>query len=113
MAEITEENKTFSSHSISLKAQIVSTEQNKSIVVIILKNTSSDTEDVALTVEILIEDEVFAVAVTDVFPMRPGEERELDIPLPAPSDSFAIRVLVSTSACGSCEFLQYLTSRAR
>jgi len=105
LAETIEENKRFSSSSINLKVQIVLADQNKSLIEIILKNTSSDTENVALTVEILLEDEVFAVAVTDEFPIGSGEERELVIPLPAPRGSFSLRLLVSTSASGSREFL--------
>jgi hypothetical protein len=101
----TVENKRFSSYPISLKAKIASITQGKTMIKIILKNTSSNAESVALTVEILLEDEVFAVAITDEFPIGPGEERELDIPLSAPHGSFRLRVLVSTSASGSREFL--------
>ena len=110
MAKTIEENKRFSSPSINLKAQVVLADKNKLLIEITLKNTSSDTENVALTVEVLLEDKVFAVAVTDEFPIGPGEERYLAIPLPVPRGSFSLRVLVSTSASGSHEFLLYPTA---
>lgn len=64
----------------------------------------------ALTIEVLLEGEVAAVAVTDEFPIEPGEERNFEIPLPFLYDLVCLRVLVSTSASDTYEFLLYLSS---
>lgn len=94
------EKSEFCPNNIVIEITLVPRQQGV-LPLLFVKNSSSEEERAAVTLEILAGDKVVALAVIEDLRVQSGEELYLEIPLMLPHGDYAARIHISTRA--GCE----------